>query len=260
MRERIRLMVVLWSLSGAVIASVQADSAAGELLPAPLEALWPDLAPDAVQPAPLPGWRELVTPDGQVVYLDPSGRYALAGRLVDLWTRRDLSQERLARDRAAQVKTIPEADVLWIRPAGEVRGRLYVFDDPDCPFCRQAHPTLAALAARGVEVGVVLYPVARLHPEAYGKAVAIWCAEDRQAMLDRAMRGEAPAAPAAPCPHPVDRNVRLGRRLGVTGTPYWIAPSGRALAGVRELAELLVLSGAEPPAPVTDVRSGGITH
>jgi thiol:disulfide interchange protein DsbC len=88
-----------------------------------------------------------------------------------------------------------------------------------------------------------LYPVVRLHPAAYGKSVAIWCADDRRAALDRAMRGDTVAAPETGCAHPVDRNLVLGRLAGVTGTPFWMAASGRALAGARPLDELLQLAG-----------------
>jgi thiol:disulfide interchange protein DsbC len=243
-------MLAALALTDAVSAAVD------EEVPPLVRALWPDLKAGAVQSAPIgAGWREIVTPEGQVVYLDPSQRYAVVGQAMDLWTRRNLSMERLERERVVEVRTIPEEDVLWIKPEGPATGRIYVFDDPDCPYCREAHPRLAELAARGVEVGVLLYPVPRLHPAAYGKSVGIWCAADRRAALDRAMRGDPIDPPATACDHPVDRNLRLGRRMGVTGTPYWVAASGRALSGARPIEELLALSGGREdtgrPAQVT---------
>ena len=42
-------------------------------------------------------------------------------------------------------------------------------------------------------------------------------------------RGE--SVPQADCPHPVDRNVALGERLGINGTPTLIAFDGRMLPG-----------------------------
>jgi thiol:disulfide interchange protein DsbC len=238
-----------WAAGTWAWAADQHAPGTADATPPALRAIWPSIGPDAARPAPVAGWLEVVLPDGQLAYLDPQQRYLLLGRLVDLWTRRDLSAERLERERGAVVQRIPEADVLWIAPEGPERGRLYVFDDPDCPFCRQAHPVLAELAARGVAVGVLLYPVVRLHPAAYGKSVAIWCAADRRAALDRAMRGDAVAVPEAGCAHPVDRNLVLGRLAGVTGTPFWLAASGRALAGARSLDELLQLAGVREEGP-----------
>ena len=43
------------------------------------------------------------------------------------------------------------------------------------------------------------------------------------------LRGE--PVPPADCAHPVDRNVALGERLGINGTPTLIAFDGRMLAG-----------------------------
>lgn len=240
MRTLTRWALVVVAAAG--MPAMAEASADGEAVPPLVQALWPGIKPEQVRAAPVAGWREIVTPDGLVVYLDPSQRYVITGHLLDLWTRRDLTSERLDRERVTLVREIADDDVLWIKPEGPVSGRLYVFDDPDCPYCREAHPRLAELTAQGVEVGVILYPIMRLHPEAYGKSVAVWCLEDRRAAFDRAMRGESVGPPQSVCEHPIDRNIRLGRRVGVTGTPYWVAPSGRALAGVRGIDELLALS------------------
>jgi thiol:disulfide interchange protein DsbC len=41
--------------------------------------------------------------------------------------------------------------------------------------------------------------------------------------------GQVPSAVA--CAHPVDRNIALGERLGVTGTPTLMSADGRKLPG-----------------------------
>lgn len=241
--------MVAWAIRGWLVVGLVAlagAAAAEPVVPPLVRALWPEVAADAVGPGPLPGWLEIVTPDGQVAYLDPSQRHVVVGQWMDLWTRQNLSQERVARKRGQVVGEIPAADVLWLRPSGAPVGRLYVFDDPDCPYCRQAHSRLGELVARGVEVGVVLYPVVRLHPQAYAKSAAIWCATEPARALDQAMAGAELTPPERPCAHPIDRNLLLGRRLGVTGTPFWVAPAGRTAAGVRSLEELLALSGVTP--------------
>jgi thiol:disulfide interchange protein DsbC len=57
-------------------------------------------------------------------------------------------------------------------------------------------------------------------------------------------RGE--AVPQADCPHPVDRNVALGERLGINGTPTLIAADGRMLPGAasKEQIEAWLLRSA----------------
>jgi thiol:disulfide interchange protein DsbC len=246
-RERVATCAVMWGLMWGLGACGVAM--AEQEVPPVARMLWPDLAPAAVQSAPMSGWMEIVTPEGQVAYLDPTQRYVVLGQAIDLWTRRNLTTERLERERVTEARALPERDLLWVRPEGaERKGRIFMFTDPDCPYCREVHPRLKELAAAGVEIGVVLYPIPRLHPAAYGKSVGIWCATDQLAELDRAMRGDPIDPPAAPCDHPVDRNIRLGRRIGVTGTPYWLSVSGQSLAGVRSVEDLLSLAGV-PSAP-----------
>jgi thiol:disulfide interchange protein DsbC len=40
------------------------------------------------------------------------------------------------------------------------------------------------------------------------------------------------------CTHPVDRNVTLGERLGISGTPTLVAADGRVLPGAASLAQI----------------------
>jgi thiol:disulfide interchange protein DsbC len=44
--------------------------------------------------------------------------------------------------------------------------------------------------------------------------------------------------PSADCAHPVDRNVALAERLGVTGTPTLVAADGRVLPGAASAEQI----------------------
>jgi hypothetical protein len=129
----------------------------------------------------------------------------------------------------------------------EVRGNgarvLAIFSDPDCPYCQKLETDLRALT--NVTIYTFLMPLVSLHPAAHSKAVSVWCAKDRTAAWHATMwRGE--AVPQADCPHPVDRNVALGERLGINGTPTLIASDGRMLPGAasKEQIEAWLLRSA----------------
>lgn len=235
-------MVMIGLLSFVLIVTFNAPLVWAESAPSIVQQLWPELPPEAAKPSAIPGWQEVLLPDGTVLYVESSQRYAIIGRLVDLWTRQDLTALRLETERRNAAAAIPSTDVVWAAPSGPPRGRLYVFDDPDCPYCRRAHPLIRALTEQGIEVGILLYPLTRIHPDAYNKSVAIWCSGDRLASLDQVMSGQAVAPPDPPCDHPIDRNIALGRKIGVTGTPYWLSSRGKALSGVQPLEALLRLS------------------
>ena len=199
-----------------------------------LQALYPSTRFGAVSPTPWPGVFEVVM-GANLAYVDQSGQYFLFGHLYDMKAQRDLTAER--KDTLARIDfaTLPLVDAMK-----EVRGNgvraLAIFSDPDCPYCQKLESDIRELT--NVTIYTFLMPLVSLHPAAHRKAVSVWCAKDRittwQAMM---WRGE--VAPQADCPHPVDRNVALGERLGINGTPTLIAFDGRMLPGAasKELIE-----------------------
>src|SRR5207247_9232516 len=67
---------------------------------------------------------------------------------------------------------------------------------------------------------------------------AVWCSPDRsKAWLDLALRGNRPTANSA-CEGPVDKNLALGRGLGVNSTPTLIFVNGERVAGGLAAADL----------------------
>ena len=125
----------------------------------------------------------------------------------------------------------------------EVRGTgaraFAIFSDPDCPYCRRLETEIKNLT--DVTIYTFLMPIASLHPEARGKAIAVWCAQDRIQAWHALMWRDAAlssSGAARECQHPVDRNVALGERLGISGTPTLIAADGRLLAGAASAAQI----------------------
>jgi thiol:disulfide interchange protein DsbC len=191
-----------------------------------LQALYPSTRFGAVNPTPWPGVFEVVM-GTNLAYVDASGQYFLFGHFYDMKKQRDLTAER--KDSLARVDftQLPLLDAMK-----EVRGDgsrvLAIFSDPDCPYCQRLESDLRGLT--NVAIYTFLMPLVSLHPGAHRKAVSIWCARDRLATWQAAMwRGE--PVPPIECPHPVDRNVALGERLGINGTPTLISADGRMLPG-----------------------------
>jgi len=119
-----------------------------------------------------------------------------------------------------------------------------VFTDVDCPYCRRFHQEVPRLNAEGVTVRYV--PFARFPPGTPGhqKMVSVWCAQDRRKALTDAKAGR-PVPERRCADQPVDAGVRLGRMLGVSGTPTIFTPAGRVIAGYVPAAELLARLRAE---------------
>ena len=198
-----------------------------------LQALYPSTRFGEIRPTPWPGVFE-VAMGANLAYVDASGQYFLFGHLYDMKAQRDLTAER--KDTLARIdfNALPLADAIK-----DVRGRgsrvLAIFSDPDCPHCRRLEAELKGLS--DVTIHTFLMPIASLHPQARAKAIAVWCAKDRLGAWQALMtRDQVPSS--ADCAHPVDRNVALAERLGVTGTPTLVAADGRVLPGAASAEQI----------------------
>ena len=214
-----------------------------------LQALYPSTRFGEIRPTPWPGVFE-VAMGANLAYVDASGQYFLFGHLYDMKAQRDLTAER--KDTLARIdfNALPLADAIK-----DVRGRgsraLAIFSDPDCPHCRRLEAELKGLS--DVTIHTFLMPIASLHPQARAKAIAVWCAKDRLGAWQALMtRDQVPSS--VDCAHPVDRNVALAERLGVTGTPTLVAADGRVLPGAASAEQINAwlsrsTTSAEGPAP-----------
>jgi len=198
-----------------------------------LKSLYPATRFGAVHPTAWPGVFEVVM-GSNLAYVDESGQYFLFGHLYDMKAQRDLTAERKDLLTRIDFAALPLQDALKEERGNGAR-TLVVFSDPDCPYCRRLETEMEKLD--DVTIHTFLMPIASIHPEARGKAIGVWCAGNRLAAWQALMRKNE-AAPARECPHPVDRTVALGERLGISGTPTLVAADGRVLAGAASLAQI----------------------
>ena len=217
-----------------------------------LQALYPATRFGEVSPTPWPGLYE-VPMGANLAYVDASGRYFLFGHLYDMQQQQDLTAQRKELLSRVDFSALPLADALT-----EVRGNgarvLAIFSDPDCPYCRRLEADLQGLT--DVTLHTFLMPLATLHPRAHAKAVSVWCADDRlQTWKGLMLREQTPTTAA--CDHPVDRNIALGEKLGIQGTPTLIAADGRMMPGAASRAQIeawlsrsSISAHVQPSAPV----------
>lgn len=195
---------------------------------ATLKGLYPSTTFKEVNRTTVPGIYEVVM--GQnVAYVDQSGRYFFFGRLFDMQTQQDLTTGKVEENNKIDIAQLPKSDAIKT-VKGNGKRVMYVFSDPDCPFCKQLEKSLVNL--KDVTIYTFMFPIDGLHPDAKRKAVAVWCSKDREKAWDDLMhKGIEAKAAAAACANPVDRNVALADRFGITGTPTLISADGRKLPG-----------------------------
>ncbi len=192
-----------------------------------LQKLYPTTTFKSVIRTAVPGIFE-VTMGTNVAYVDQTGRYFFFGHMYDMPGQKDLTASKLEDANKIDVATLPLADAIKVVKGDGSKRTLYLFSDPDCPFCKQLEQNMAGLT--DLTIYTFLFPLEGLHPQAKQRAVAIWCSQDRAKAWDAYMhQGTVPTS--LPCDNPVERNIALGQKFGVTGTPTLIAGDGRKMPG-----------------------------
>lgn len=218
-----------------------------------LKSLYPATRFGAVTPTPWLGVFE-VAMGNNIAYVDETGQFFLFGHLYDMKAQRDLTAERKDTLTRIDFAALPLEDAIR-----EVRGSgartFAIFSDPDCPYCRRLEAEIKNLS--DVTIYTFLMPIQSLHPEARGKAIAVWCSDDRVSAWHALMWRNEPV-PVRNCIHPVDRNIELGERLAIAGTPTLVAADGRVLPGAASVAQIdawlgRTTAGAFAPAPARNL-------
>lgn len=196
----------------------------------------PGLPPiDEVRATPVPGLFE-VRIGSDLVYSDAQGAHVLQGQLIETRTRRNLTEERLTKLSQVDFASLPLKDaVVW--KTGTGKRRIAVFSDPRCSYCKRFEAELSK--AKDLTVYTFLMPV--LGDESVSLARSIWCAKDSTATW-RGWMVDGQSPPKGPgstdCAHPIDRNLELGDRLRVRGTPAILFEDGSRVPGFIPAAEL----------------------
>lgn len=197
-----------------------------------LEARYGGMHIDSVEKTPyLNLWEVRI--GNSVVYTDSAANYIFSGEIIDTKTRQNLTQERIDKLTAVKFSDLP-LDQAFKIVRGNGRRQLAYFTDPNCPYCKRLDKDLVQL--NDATIHVFLYPI--LSPDSAVKAKSVWCSADRaKAWSDWMVGGIAPTADGS-CATPVEKNVALGQKYHITGTPTLIFADGRRVPGVIPLAEV----------------------
>mgnify|MGYP003572975592 CR=1 FL=1 len=202
----------------------------------------PDVKIDSVTPSPIDGLYEVMT-GTQLMYVTGDGRYFFDGRIVDLKTRTDISEPRIAAARQQAIAKVGEDEMVIFAP-DDYKYTVTVFTDIECGYCRKLHSQIDEYGDEGIRVRYLFYPRAGKSSSSYKDAVSVWCSDDRQTALTDAKSGK--GVESKTCDNPVDEHMALGQELGVRGTPALVLESGEMVPGYVEpkrLSALLEKSG-----------------
>ena len=190
---------------------------------------------DEVRKTDLPGIFELRANGTEIYYTDAQANYLIDGNLIDTRNRRNLTEERVEKLTAIQFDTLPIKDAFTIvRGTGE--RKMAVFEDPNCGYCKRFERDLQKVD--NVTIYLFLYPI--LGADSTEKSKAIWCAKDRVlAWQDWMLRDQAAPAAVAMCDTgALARNVEVGRKHKITGTPTLLFTNGARVPGAVDTKKI----------------------
>jgi thiol:disulfide interchange protein DsbC len=182
----------------------------------------------SITKTPYSGLYEVII-DGQIVYTDENASYAFLGSVVDITSKRNLTNERMAKLNAIKIDELPfDQAIKFVKGNGS--RKLVIFSDPQCPFCKKFEQELTKVD--NITIYLFPYPIASLHPQSAAEAKAIWCAPDKATAWQNALLKNITPKNSGDCKNPIDANIALGNKLHITGTPTLIFANGERVPGM----------------------------
>jgi len=204
-----------------------------------LKKIMPAATPDSINRTPIDGLYEAIY-GNQIIYMTKDGHYMLEGDLYDINQRVNLTERVRQVGRKKVLDGIDEKQMIVFKP--ENNNPKYVitaFTDIDCGYCRKLHSQIKQYNSLGIEMRYVSFPRSGLNTESYYKAIAVWCAKDRNKAMTIA-KGGAPldqlktleqVSDTKPCTQAVVNDFSAARDIGINGTPTLFTEDGQIIPG-----------------------------
>ncbi len=232
------LNLILLASALAWFGAANADEAA---IKKALAGFMPDAPIDSIKPSELPGVSE-VKIGANLFYISNDGKFFIQGQVFDVGAKKNITETKMSGVRKAELDKMGAEKMIVFKPENS-KYSVSVFTDIDCGYCRKLHSEIEQYMAQGITVRYLFYPRAGKGSESYKKAIAVWCAEDRNKALTAAKKGETPDS--KPCNHPIDSHMALGEDFGMNGTPMIVTEKGTLLPGYVPAAKLASILSKE---------------
>lgn len=170
---------------------------------------------------------------GELIYTDEAVTYLFVGNLIEIASKKNLTQERLRALSVINFSDLPLADAVKM-VNGNGKRVIATFEDPNCGYCKRLAKDLAQM--EDITIYTFLYPI--LSQDSYEKSKAVWCANDPgKAWRDVMLTGTVPDG-KADCATPLENNLALGQKLNIRGTPTIFFTNGERAPGAIPRADI----------------------
>lgn len=163
--------------------------------------------------------------EGQVVYLNEDAQHVLVGSMIRLKDQQNLTKNLMIQQNTVDWKKLPLKDaVKSVR--GNGKRELVIFSDPNCPYCQKLEAELKKL--NDVTIYTFIFPI---KAQSVAPSKQLFCEKNPALAWENLVsKGIQPASKKS-CANPIDRNLSLGKSLGLNGTPAIIFSNGFKVMG-----------------------------
>ena len=226
MLKRIALFSLLSCTSAMIFANV-------ETLKNNLNQQYPNIHVSNIQATEMTGLYS-ANLDNQIIYLDENAQHMFIGSMVRLKDQKNLTKDLVLKQNSIDWKQLPLKDAIKT-VKGNGKQQLAIFSDPNCPYCKKLEAELDKL--NDVTIYTFIYP---LKAQSITVSKSIWC-DPNQAYAWKNLLQKNVQPKEKTCANPIERNLALGRKLGVEGTPTLIFETGFKMTGVRSAEEIQLI-------------------
>ena len=195
--------------------------------------------PDSVNLTPVDGLYEIAY-GSKIVYMTKDGNFLIEGDVYDVRKGVNLTEGVRQVGRKKALDGIDPKHVISFAPKnGKAKYVVTAFTDIDCGYCRKLHNEIKKYNDLGIEMRYVAFPRSGAKTDSYYKAVAVWCAKDRNkamtfakggAKLDQ-LKNLTQVADSKDCEAAVMKHLDTARQIGITGTPTLFMENGQIVPG-----------------------------
>ncbi len=191
---------------------------------------FPKVAFDTIKSTNMKGIYEVIK-GSEIIYFYPEKEYLFVGEIITK-EGKSVTEERKGDLIMDSAKNIPLDKAVKV---GNGKNTILEFTDPDCPYCRTASSFLEQ--RKDVTRYIFFYPLP-MHPDAPNKIKFIFCAADQAKAYEDAMKGKLDDQKYEACKKQeaedrLNLHKEIGKKLGVTGTPFFIINGKKAVIGAN---------------------------
>ena len=197
------------------------------------EYLGVDIKKEAIAKTPYSGLYEVQIGDN-LFYTDKQAQYLFLGKVLDLQTKKDYTDEKLRQLTIVDFSDLPK-DLAIKMVKGNGKGTMAVFSDPSCRYCKQLEYNL-----RNVDdVTIYLYPLNILSEKSARISRDIWCSDNpAQSWQNWMLNDKMPETTKDACIFPDEKIRALGQKLNIKGTPTIFFADGTRVPGAADADDI----------------------